>query len=1516
MGRTPLVALSLVLVMLFSVLIPADVNNEVLGFQSTSEVSFKEDNWTNNGASRTDLNLSEQGKPVLERPELVWTSVSGSPIGVTGSAAVAIDELNQVWFIGGREDPNPAQSNDEVASTSVHIYDVANDSWISGNSMPFAQQYGGAERIGERVLVFGDWWPTNSNPVKDSSGMLQIYNMSNETWYEGASLPDGHMVGNAGVTTMDGYLYVSGGVKKNTGQNPSNKTFRYDPETDEWITLADMNRSRWGLTLTAFDGKLYAMGGANHTSSSWWIQPVQFDDVEIYDPSNDTWWDLPDMPRSLFGHASVVVHDEILVIAGRSGSNSKKTWGFDPHSGIWQSHGDISIGLLDLAAVVINGTVVVGTGDLSSYLYSNWNVMYANELNTAGNFTWHEGWLNSKSIDLRPSMEFTCKPTSFQIIANTTDGTYVQSQLRGHIQPSGLSSAMWEGPDGSISTWFEPGSNIVSLGQANHIEYRVRMATEELQNWTVPELDELTIHADHVGFHQPPPLTMHPLAESTQIITGHHISGGSQKDVLWLSTADAGVPSLRANLSRTSAGTLSIDDPHGILFEGSSVEILSSSSSGYNLSWNLSLADGINAQNLRFGVISTNSDDDTLEHLLSDTIHLDDNLEVQMSELFVKWGNGDWANFSQGGTIPAGAEIKVSAFPFFPSTGTEHEGTGIDTRLFASLIMEDVSGNITWWNISTEWSELNSVREHSIQLPEGNNGTLNVWLEARSILTYNMTSGADMVTLVVDDSGPILYGSIPANNSYINSENNRNVSIILWEPGGLNEDSIVVEVWVEAVNDGNASSPLDGIAQADEFVERLFTVEQLENLVYLNFTVNDSSNFDHGKVEVVITGRDNVDFPFPENSANSPLLTWLNRAPKNAVIDGIVANGTIVDGKGLRLEPGITSGWIIELSDANSLLDISMLTLNLGGDSQLGVRWMRSGGVCNSIDERLIAESVSCTATFTEESLFIDISFAPTWRVNLSELELGKLEIEVVDLDGNMSYQSESSWFLATDLVVSNLSINDLTGTVFGEISNGHVLALGDELLVSGDITHGSSGIPMQGLVILRWSGIIHDEEWSGEQVVELVAGKLSSQLLDPPRGGQGEIKIEILDEMGWQTIAASEIISLTVDSESPELLPPAAHNPPSRYHLSHIIVTASISDDVEFNNSATAECQVISDGIEWPVASVTAEPVGVFEDRSVYSFQFNMSGLGRPSDLPIASQLICWISAWDDSGRSIIVSQGGNSNDTPWLTLSLTNNGPNLKMSSFTSDRTSTVIGDRFRVSMVVNNVGEAVEVPLFVNITMTSPDGTVMAGWAETRNGGLTVNGIWTITIDLWPEETGEWIFTATVDPLDVVPELIEDDNSLSIIVSLEAKPEGFLSQIKTPAIWSSIGLVVVLLAVMLLRRIRIEELLDDEVEDTIEPEIEEPSRPVFEPLTSSPPVSQQSQERANAALDSLLVQETVDTQDATKIPPVGAQVTDWQGLAWAGDYQYESDGTWYVGPECGRWKQNEDGSFTRKS
>ena len=102
-----------------------------------------------------------------------------------------------------------------------------------------------------------------------------------------------------------------------------------------------------------------------------------------------------------------------------------------------------------------------------------------------------------------------------------------------------------------------------------------------------------------------------------------------------------------------------------------------------------------------------------------------------------------------------------------------------------------------------------------------------------------------------------------------------------------------------------------------------------------------------------------------------------------------------------------------------------------------------------------------------------------------------------------------------------------------------------------------------------------------------------------------------------------------------------------------------------------------------------------------------------------------------------------------------------------------------------------------------MTSPDGELSNGWTETRQNGMSANGIWSITIDLWPEQTGQWVFTATIDPEDTVAELNESDNSLQLTVQLEEKPEGFLSSIKVPAMWTGIGLILILISLVAIRR-----------------------------------------------------------------------------------------------------------------
>ena len=51
-------------------------------------------------------------------------------------------------------------------------------------------------------------------------------------------------------------------------------------------------------------------------------------------------------------------------------------------------------------------------------------------------------------------------------------------------------------------------------------------------------------------------------------------------------------------------------------------------------------------------------------------------------------------------------------------------------------------------------------------------------------------------------------------------------------------------------------------------------------------------------------------------------------------------------------------------------------------------------------------------------------------------------------------------------------------------------------------------------------------------------------------------------------------------------------------------------------------------------------------------------------------------------------------------------------------------------------------------------------------------------------------------------------------------------------------------------------------------------------------------------------------------TPSPPVEEKAEDYSKLPGGGEYEYTAEGTFYVGPTCGRWRLNEDKSFTKIS
>ena len=65
---------------------------------------------------------------------------------------------------------------------------------------------------------------------------------------------------------------------------------------EKWVEVAPMAVARAGVSVSAVNGLLYAVGG--RASSRDFSAPVTVDSVEIYDPHLDTWTEIGNMITS------------------------------------------------------------------------------------------------------------------------------------------------------------------------------------------------------------------------------------------------------------------------------------------------------------------------------------------------------------------------------------------------------------------------------------------------------------------------------------------------------------------------------------------------------------------------------------------------------------------------------------------------------------------------------------------------------------------------------------------------------------------------------------------------------------------------------------------------------------------------------------------------------------------------------------------------------------------------------------------------------------------------------------------------------------------------------------------------------------------------------------------------------------------------------------------------------------------------------------------------------------------
>ena len=159
---------------------------------------------------------------------------------------------------------------------------------------------------------------------------------------------------------------------------------------------------------------------------------------------------------------------------------------------------------------------------MSSYAYNTWNQVFSADTEYQNQTGSHSGWVTSPVIDLRPNVNGRAIPVQFNLQGNNTPGGELSFQYRTSYDSSLISNNDWIGIDGTVNTTFPLGETDVDLETyANFVQYRIRLLVSDLPNWDEPDLDAMSIRAEHAAFNSSLPTVLHPRAETFHIQTSH-----------------------------------------------------------------------------------------------------------------------------------------------------------------------------------------------------------------------------------------------------------------------------------------------------------------------------------------------------------------------------------------------------------------------------------------------------------------------------------------------------------------------------------------------------------------------------------------------------------------------------------------------------------------------------------------------------------------------------------------------------------------------------------------------------------------------------------------------------------------------------------------------------------------------------------------------------------------------------------------------------------------------------------
>lgn len=282
-----------------------------------------------------------------------------TPPTATADSGSAYDSVaNGTYYAAVRVTDNLGAKDSEIVSFDVSTSGCENTISVWDTSLPdmsFSHLYCGKLVINDQLWMIGG----------DYSSAIEVFDLATETW---DSTPRTNMPNSRkgmGAAYLDGKIYLCGGFDNVTLQNTS---IFYTIANDTWNTTyvpPFLGPGRNVTSALAYDGKIYVFGGYN-----WDLNPGELKDVNIYDPSTNSWSLGTDCPHRKSNPIWVVVGDRLWA----GSSNSSDTTGYntfdsyDPVSDSWTEEYTITNGRerCGMEGVVVGSKIYLVGGHLDA----------------------------------------------------------------------------------------------------------------------------------------------------------------------------------------------------------------------------------------------------------------------------------------------------------------------------------------------------------------------------------------------------------------------------------------------------------------------------------------------------------------------------------------------------------------------------------------------------------------------------------------------------------------------------------------------------------------------------------------------------------------------------------------------------------------------------------------------------------------------------------------------------------------------------------------------------------------------------------------------------------------------------------------------------------------------------------------------------------------------------------------------------------------------------------------------